>query len=523
MDNLSDISLRKKGPQVQVHASPEWEDKDAANLAAMGYTPELKRSFSAWSVLGIGFGLTNSWFGISASLVVGISSGGPLMIVYGILIIACVSSCIGVTLSEMSSAFPSAGGQYVWTQLLAPAKYSSFLAYMCGSFAYAGSIFTSASVTLSIASQVVGFYALMHPDFVYKPWQVFVAYQLINLFCMAFNCYEKWLSFIGNVTLYTSLFSFLVITLTVLICSRGNYQPASFVFQDFDNNTGWSSAGVAFLVGLINPNWSFSCLDAATHLAEEVGDPERAIPLAIMGTVAIGFVTAFCYSIAMFFSIHNLDDIISSNTGVPIFDIYYQALGNRAGAICLGFLIFMTAIGCNIASHTWQQRLCWSFARDNGLWGSRYWSAISPRVGVPLNAHLVSCAWVAVVGCIYLGSSTAYNAMVTACITFLLLSYCVPTCCLLYQGRNTIRKGPFWMGKFGYFSNVVTILWTAFALVFYCLPAQMPVTGGNMNYACVVIFVFFAYTIIYWFVRGKRHFTNRSSNIQVYASHEAKV
>ena len=31
--------------------------------------------------------------------------------------------------------------------------------------------------------------------------------------------------------------------------------------------------------------------DAATHLAEEVHHPERAIPLAIMGTVCIGFVT----------------------------------------------------------------------------------------------------------------------------------------------------------------------------------------------------------------------------------------
>jgi hypothetical protein len=31
--------------------------------------------------------------------------------------------------------------------------------------------------------------------------------------------------------------------------------------------------------------------DAATHLAEEVVNPERAIPIAIMGTVLIGFVT----------------------------------------------------------------------------------------------------------------------------------------------------------------------------------------------------------------------------------------
>lgn len=509
--------MSKENEILERVSSPEKADKDNAQLEALGYAPELKRSFSVWSVLGVGFGLTNSWFGISASLITGIASGGPLLIVYGIIIIASVSTCIGITLSEMSSAFPSAGGQYVWTKLLAPPKWAAFWAYMCGSFAYAGAIFTSASVTLSIASQVVGFYAMMHPDFIYKPWHVFVAYQLLNIFCFFFNCYGRWLPQIANSALYISLFSFVVITITVLSCSSGNYQSADFVFREFNNQTGWSSAGIAFLVGLVNPNWSFSCLDCATHLAEEVANPESVIPIAIMGTVAIGFVTSFCYSIAMFFSIHNLDAIYNSNTGVPIFDIYLQALGNRAGAICLGVLIFLTAIGCNIASHTWQQRLCWSFARDNGLWGSRWWSRVDPRLGVPFNAHLMSCVWCAIIGCIYLGSSTAYNAMVTACITFLLLSYCVPTCCLLYRGRNSIKRGPFWMGRLGLFANIVTVAWTGFALVFYCFPTVMPATGGNMNYASAVLVAFFLYAIIYWVVRGRVTFQNRDTSLQVFA------
>ena len=62
----------------------------------------LRKSFSVWSILGVGFGLTNSWFGISASMVTGISSGGPMMVVYGIIIIALVSICIGTSLSELS-------------------------------------------------------------------------------------------------------------------------------------------------------------------------------------------------------------------------------------------------------------------------------------------------------------------------------------------------------------------------------------------------------------------------------------
>lgn len=86
----------------------------------------MRRNFSNLSLAMIGFSLTNSWLGISSSLVTGIQSGGPILIVYGILIVASVSVCIAVTLGEMASAMPSAGGQYVWARVLAPKRYASF-------------------------------------------------------------------------------------------------------------------------------------------------------------------------------------------------------------------------------------------------------------------------------------------------------------------------------------------------------------------------------------------------------------
>ncbi|ODV79709.1 amino acid transporter [Suhomyces tanzawaensis NRRL Y-17324] len=478
------------------------ESFDLTSSPSSGAKPsggELKRTFSTYSIISIGFGLTNSWFGISASLITGIQSGGPLLIVYGIIIIAFVSYCIGVTLSELSSAIPSAGGQYVWSRVLAPKKHSSFFAYLCGTLAWAGSIFTSASMALAIANELMGFWVLSHPSHEVKKWQLFVIYQLINLFLVLFNCYGKWLPYLGTAALYTSLTSYVIILITVLVCSRGNYNTADFVFTTFENNTGWGSAGIAFIVGLINPNWSFSCLDSACHLAEETEKPRTDIPKAIMGTVTIGFLTSFTYAIAMFFCIRNLEDIYNSGTGMPILDIYYQALGNKTGAICLGSLIFLTACGCTISCHTWQTRLCWSFARDNGLPFSKYLAIVDPKLGVPLNAHLFSSFWVAILGLLYLASDAAFNSMVVACITFLLLSYLVPTAALLYRGRNNIKHGPFWLGKIGLFCNIVTVFWAFFALVFFSFPSFMPVNAGNMNYASAVTAVYIIWALAYWY------------------------
>ncbi|EDO17736.1 hypothetical protein Kpol_1033p41 [Vanderwaltozyma polyspora DSM 70294] len=481
------------------------DKKEIQQGGGNGDEVHLRKSFSLWSILGVGFGLTNSWFGISASLVTGISSGGPMMVVYGIIIIALISVCVGVSLGELSSAYPHAGGQFWWSLKLAPQKHKRFAAYLCGSFAYAGSVFTSASTTLSVATELVGMYSLTHPEFIPQRWHVFVCFELLHLFLMLFNCYGKSLPLISTTSLYISLASFLTITVTVLGCSHGNFNDPKFVFATFYNQTGWKNSVIAFITGLINPAWSFSCLDCATHMAFEVEKPERVIPIAIMGTIAIGFVTSFCYVIAMFFSIRDLDALFASHTGAPILDIYNQALGNKGGAIVLGCLILFTSFGCVIACHTWQARLCWSFSRDKGLPYSHLWAQVNPQLGVPLNAHLMSCAWISLIGILYIASTTAFNSLITGCIAFLLLSYIIPVICLLKKKRQ-IKHGPFWLGKFGLFSNIVLLGWTLFAIVFFSFPPQLPVTKDNMNYVSVVIVGYTLYVLIYWKFKGSKEF-----------------
>ncbi|KAL8716515.1 MAG: hypothetical protein Q9225_006163 [Loekoesia sp. 1 TL-2023] len=373
-------------------------DSDALKLAEMGYKQDLRRNYTVLSVLGVGFSLTNSWWGISAALVTGIRSGGPVLIVYGIILLALISTCVGITLSELASAYPNAGGQYFWANELAPRRYANFASYLTGWFGWAGSIFTSASVALGTGAACVGCWQLAHPDF----------YQVVNIFSFFFNCYGRTLPALGQITLWTSLISFFVILVTVP-AKAPTHEHAKFVFANFVNETGWSQNGIAFIVGLINTNYAFACLDCAAHLSEEIHRPEKMIPVAILGTVAIGFVTSWTYSIALFFSMTNVEGLSGTLTGVPLLALFYQALGSKAGAIVLEALVIATGIGCLIACHTWQSRLCWSFARDHGIPLSSFFAKVDGRLNVPIRAHFMSCIFVAIVGCLYLGSYTAFN------------------------------------------------------------------------------------------------------------------
>lgn len=69
--------------------------------------------------------------------------------------------------------------------------------------------------------------------------------------------------------------------------------------------------------------------------------------------------------------------------------------------------------------------------------------------------------------------------MVTASIVLLYVSYAIPVICLLVKGRKNLKHGPFWLGGFGLFSNIVLICWTLFTVVMYSLPAVRPVKAGS--------------------------------------------
>ena len=88
-------------------------------------------------------------------------------------------------------------------------------------------------------------------------------------------------------------------------------QPASSVWRFFENSTGWP-AGVTFLTGLSSPCLMFAGIDSTLHLAEEVTEPERAVPNALLTTIAIAFITGFAYAVGMAYCIQDLSKILKA-------------------------------------------------------------------------------------------------------------------------------------------------------------------------------------------------------------------
>jgi amino acid transporter len=97
---------------------------------------------------------------------------------------------------------------------------------------------------------------------------------------------------------------------------------------------------------------------------------------------------------------------------------------------------------------------------------------------------MLSTAFVVIFGCIYLGSSSALNAILSSSVVLLNCSYIMPIAILIFGGRERLQYGPFRLGIWGPIANWIGLIFGVFTTVFFLFPPVQPVTGNDMNYAC---------------------------------------
>ena len=77
---------------------------------------------------------------------------------------------------------------------------------------------------------------------------------------------------------------FLPIYIVVLVCLAPR-SSSSFVFTDFiTDQSGWTNPGVVFSIGLLTATYTFTGLDGALHMSEEVKNAHSVVPQTMVST-----------------------------------------------------------------------------------------------------------------------------------------------------------------------------------------------------------------------------------------------
>jgi choline transport protein len=112
-------------------------------------------------------------------------------------------------------------------------------------------------------------------------------------------------------------------------------------------------------------------------MSEEVRDAPRTIPRIIVQTIAINGALAFAMTLVLLFFIGDPGEAISTPTGIPIIQIFYQATGSVKAASAMLASITIIGFASNIGVVASVSRLTWAFARDGGMPFSQFFAHVS--------------------------------------------------------------------------------------------------------------------------------------------------
>jgi choline transport protein len=116
---------------------------------------------------------------------------------------------------------------------------------------------------------------------------------------------------------------------------------------------------------------------------------------------------------------------------------------------------------------------------------------------------------------INIGSSTAFNAIISLATVALYVSYLIPILCLVLKrfSGNKIAWGPWTLGRYGVFINIFALCYGIFICIFLPFPSQRPITSMNMNYASTVFVFVVVFAIVDWYLRGRKVYTGPKREI----------
>ncbi|KAG2200098.1 hypothetical protein INT46_006477 [Mucor plumbeus] len=469
----------------------EIEANDAAKLNELGYKQELKRELSSFGNYGLALSVVCISSGLTSLFLYGLNTGGPVVMVWGWVVVSIFTMMVALSMAEISSAYPTSGGLYWWAARLSSKRYAPFTSWMTGWFNLIGQFAVTAGINYGIALMIAAT-IYIGTDGAWTPTvgaTVGIHIAMCVTHGIANSLGPKVMTGVNSFSTWWQVIAPVVIIVTIL-AKAPTHQSASFVFTYFNNNSGWASPGYVAVVGLLQAQFTLTGFDSSAHMSEETKNAEISGPVGMVSAVLVSAIMGFLFIIAFLFSIQNLETTVGSATGFPVMQIIYDCVGH-AGAIVLMVMLIIACWQCGFASVAANSRMIYAFSRDNAMPGSKYWHKIDVKRQSPINAVWLSVFIASLLALPALGNSTAFSAITSVATIGLYISYAVPIFAKLVN-KKQFNRGPLHLGRFSEIINIIAIFWICLITVLFVLPPVYPIEAVSMNYACLAVgLVFF--------------------------------
>lgn len=104
-------------------------------------------------------------------------------------------------------------------------------------------------------------------------------------------------------------------------------------------------------------------------MSEETNDASLTIPWVVTSSVGLNAIMLLAVGITFIFCLGDLDSVLSTLTGQPVIQVFYNATQSVAGTSIMITIIIILLLSACVGQVATSSRQIWSFARDKGrLW-----------------------------------------------------------------------------------------------------------------------------------------------------------
>ncbi|KAM3413874.1 hypothetical protein BST61_g10548 [Cercospora zeina] len=442
------------------------------------------------------------------------ANGGSAGGVWSYVIVICGLSVTTLSMAEMASMAPCAGGQYHWVSETAPKHCQKFLSYITGWLCILGWQTALCSTATSGALAIQGIMSLRDPHYVRLKWHSVLLIIAIVMSTLAFNTVllRKLPTFEG-VMFVVYVFGFIAV-LTVLWV-MGDRASARSTLTEFTDYSGWGSNGVATWVGTSGANGALIGSDCAAHLAEELQDAAWVLPRSMVAAAVATYAMSLLMVITYLTVKGETPSELLSADRAPYVSIFLNATQSKGGATMLTSVIFVLLLFGIINMVTSTSRQLYAFARDRGLPFSTFLSYVRPGWDIPINAVATTLAFSTLLSLTILGSPIAFRTLASLCQTALLTSYLIVIACVTHRRLTGGELPPtrFSLGKASLAVNVLSVGYLAVQIVFLFFPTAPHPTAPYANWAVLAFGGTMIAATLWYYYRGKKDYQSPVESI----------
>jgi amino acid transporter len=215
---------------------------DAARLESLGYKQELTRSLTRLTNYGMTLSVISITSGVTSLFAYGMITGGPVVMVWGWIIVSIFTFCICLGMAEICSAYPTSGGLYYWTANLVPEQYRSIVSWFSGWCHLMGQFAAVASVDFGLSMLIGSVISIGIGQWSPRPWHIVLIYFFIIIshgLCNSLG--PRLLLWITYISTWWQLIAPLIVGIALLAVGKGEHHRTKYIFLNYVNDTGWTS------------------------------------------------------------------------------------------------------------------------------------------------------------------------------------------------------------------------------------------------------------------------------------------